>query len=564
MNGYSYNGGYDGEHVDNAGERAADDELMGMGAQGGMHTNAFGGQSLDEIVNQNAKAIRRQSLPQQYGGSPHPMDPNLRRISMMEYGDSSPASSMGNFSYEASNGLEQGPMLANPSMATANQRQRGHAQRGDSHNELAVNTAFANSHAYNNLMSSASYHSPAHPQSGFDVAMDSPYLDHGLGMQMDYNSDQSLVGGGATGSISHVSPYRQAQFHQGLATSPMPQGGSQGTPQSSHGQSHGSGGVSGMNTQYSAQSNSTNTARQSSRHSMQNPDNVSNQMHHSGTNSINQTTNSSPAHGYGHSGFVGQPQHPQPGTQQDRGMGDSSQAFDGVNGPLPVDPSKYNPNNQGFNWEAQKGGWPSTMVKRPHMNTSYKNAYSSTGFDMLGVLVSVLRHGDCLMTTDFAQMRVATRPNPDINIGPVDLSCAFVVCDAEKDDFPIVYCSDNFERLTGYTKHMILGRNCRFLQSPDGNVAPGVRRKYVDDDSVLYLKNMINLRREAQISLINYRRGGQPFMNLLTMIPIPWDSDQVKFFVGFQVDLVEQPNAVTNKNPGTSSVGQVVVWEAPD
>lgn len=149
-------------------------------------------------------------------------------------------------------------------------------------------------------------------------------------------------------------------------------------------------------------------------------------------------------------------------------------------------------------------------------------------------------------------MRVATRPNPEINIGSVDLSCAFVVCDAEKDDFPIVYCSDNFERLTGYTKHMILGRNCRFLQSPNGNVAPGVRRKYVDDDSVLYLKNMISLRREAQISLINYRRGGQPFMNLLTMIPISWETDQVKFFVGFQVDLVEQPNAVTNKNPGMS------------
>jgi len=102
---------------------------------------------------------------------------------------------------------------------------------------------------------------------------------------------------------------------------------------------------------------------------------------------------------------------------------------------------------------------------------------------------------------------------------------------------------------------MILGRNCRFLQSPDGNVEAGVRRKYVDDDSVLYLKNMINLRREAQISLINYRRGGQPFMNLLTMIPISWDTDQVKFFVGFQVDLVEQPNAVTDRNPdGTYAI----------
>lgn len=148
-------------------------------------------------------------------------------------------------------------------------------------------------------------------------------------------------------------------------------------------------------------------------------------------------------------------------------------------------------------------------------------------------------------------MRVATRPNPQIDIGSVDLSCAFVVCEVDKHDMPIVYCSENFERLTGYSKHMIRGRNCRFLQSPDGKVEPGVKRRYVDDDSVFYLKNMINAQQEAQISLINYRRGGQPFMNLLTMIPIAWEpGGPIKFFVGFQVDLVEQPGSMMNKNPG--------------
>ena len=147
-------------------------------------------------------------------------------------------------------------------------------------------------------------------------------------------------------------------------------------------------------------------------------------------------------------------------------------------------------------------------------------------------------------------MRVATRPNPEINIGAVDMSCAFVVCDVVSHDLPIIYCSDIFERLTGYTKHEILGRNCRFLQAPDGKVQSGVKRKYVDDDVVLHLKNKIMNRREAQTSLINYRKGGQPFMNLLTIIPITWDSDEVKYYVGFQVDLVETPQSVTNKNPG--------------
>ncbi|KZF22332.1 hypothetical protein L228DRAFT_247998 [Xylona heveae TC161] len=167
--------------------------------------------------------------------------------------------------------------------------------------------------------------------------------------------------------------------------------------------------------------------------------------------------------------------------------------------------------------------------------SQYHNIYSSSGFDMLGVLT-----------------RVATRPDPEINIGAVDMSCAFVVCDCTQHDLPIVYCSEMFERLTGYSKHEILGRNCRFLQAPDGKVQSGIKRKYVDDDSVLYLKNMIIQGREAQISLINYRKGGQPFMNLLTMIPIRWDSEDYRYFVGFQVDLVEQPNSVTDKNPDGS------------
>lgn len=108
--------------------------------------------------------------------------------------------------------------------------------------------------------------------------------------------------------------------------------------------------------------------------------------------------------------------------------------------------------------------------------------------------------------------------------------------------------------MTGYTKHEILGRNCRFLQSPDGKCPQGVKRKYVDDDAVYYLKNQIEAKKEGQTSLINYRKGGQPFTNLLTMIPITWDGPEIVYFVGFQVDLVEQPGAMMNRNKGKKPV----------
>lgn len=188
-------------------------------------------------------------------------------------------------------------------------------------------------------------------------------------------------------------------------------------------------------------------------------------------------------------------------------------------------------------------------------SSSFGNVYSSSGFDMLGAL-----------------MRVATRKNPQIDIGAVDLSCAFAVCDVTQNDCPIVYVSEIFERLTGYNKHEVLGRNCRFLQSPDGKVTPGVKRKYVDDDSVYYIKTRIKANQEAQRSLINYRKGGQPFMNLLTMIPIPWDDpNEIRYIVGFQVDLVEQPSSVAGKSQGGSYTvnyrqGELprYIWQPPD
>ncbi|KAF3923327.1 hypothetical protein ABW21_db0203358 [Orbilia brochopaga] len=176
---------------------------------------------------------------------------------------------------------------------------------------------------------------------------------------------------------------------------------------------------------------------------------------------------------------------------------------------------------------------PTNRPAAPFNTQSIKmeNIYSTSGFDMVGVL-----------------MRVATRANPKINIGAVDMSCAFVVCDARKYDMPIVYCSATFERLTGYTKHEILGRNCRFLQSPNGDVERGAKRKYVDEESVRYLKQQCDEMAEAQVSLINYRKGGQPFMNLLTTIPIAWDSQEIMYIVGFQVDLVDHPGSIMNKN----------------
>ncbi|KAI0475035.1 PAS domain-containing protein [Xylariaceae sp. FL0804] len=183
-----------------------------------------------------------------------------------------------------------------------------------------------------------------------------------------------------------------------------------------------------------------------------------------------------------------------------------------------------------------------------------KSVYSKSGFDMLKAL-----------------WLVATRKNPQVNLGAVDMSCAFVVCDVTMNDCPIVYVSDNFQNLTGYNRHEIVGQNCRFLQAPDGKVEAGRKREFVDNGAVYNLKRKVAEETEVQQSLINYRKGGKPFLNLLTMIPIPWDTADIRYIIGFQIDLVECPDAITSsQGPGTmkveykhSDIGQYI-WTPPN
>ncbi|KAA1472360.1 hypothetical protein DENSPDRAFT_175916 [Dentipellis sp. KUC8613] len=163
--------------------------------------------------------------------------------------------------------------------------------------------------------------------------------------------------------------------------------------------------------------------------------------------------------------------------------------------------------------------------------------YSSSGFDLLSILG-----------------RVATRQNPRIVLGPVDMSCSFVVVDVRRFDNPIVYASATFCHLTGYDEREVLGRNCRFLQAPNGHVQKGEPRRYTAPEAVHYLRKCLVADKECQTSIINYKKDGTAFINLVTVIPVTGgvsngqdEADDVVYHVGFQVDLSEQPNAILQK-----------------
>lgn len=131
------------------------------------------------------------------------------------------------------------------------------------------------------------------------------------------------------------------------------------------------------------------------------------------------------------------------------------------------------------------------------------------------------------------------RPNPQIELGPVDCSVALVLCDLELPDEPIVYASDAFCDLTGYSKSEVLGRNCRFLQSTNHSSQgkSSVAAKSHSKTATSPMRLAVNERREIQQTVVNYRKNGQKFNNLISMIPLTLDDSGHQFAVGFVVEV---------------------------
>eukprot|EP00834_Sanchytrium_tribonematis_P007746 NODE_754_length_4199_cov_1.046829.p1 type:complete len:558 gc:universal NODE_754_length_4199_cov_1.046829:3822-2149(-) len=176
----------------------------------------------------------------------------------------------------------------------------------------------------------------------------------------------------------------------------------------------------------------------------------------------------------------------------------------------------------------------STITKstnKSNLSKSSAGLYSTSGFDLLTILSAI-----------------HNRPNPQIQLGPVDLSCAFVVSDANQPDCPIVYVSDAFEDLTGYALTDCIGHNCRFLQQLNTDPKPilkGDVRRRTDNNIIFKMKQCVDGFAEGQFNLINYKKNGEPFINLVSMIPVK--IDKMHFIVGFQVNLIEQPTLIMNK-----------------
>ncbi|TKW03591.1 hypothetical protein SEVIR_7G051600v4 [Setaria viridis] len=128
------------------------------------------------------------------------------------------------------------------------------------------------------------------------------------------------------------------------------------------------------------------------------------------------------------------------------------------------------------------------------------------------------------------------RVSQDLKDALSSLQQTFVVSDATRPDIPIIYASAGFYTMTGYSAKEVIGRNCRFLQGPDTDMA-----------EVAKIRDAVKAGRSFCGRLLNYRKDGTPFWNLLTVTPIRDNNGKVIKFIGMQVEVSKYTEGLSDK-----------------
>jgi len=92
--------------------------------------------------------------------------------------------------------------------------------------------------------------------------------------------------------------------------------------------------------------------------------------------------------------------------------------------------------------------------------------------------------------------------------------------------------------MTGYSLKEALNKNCRFLQGPDTN-----------PQAVKLISIAVKKQQPVRLIILNYKKDGSPFWNLLHVNPIHDENGALVSFVGVQMDVSEMASDGVKKLP---------------
>lgn len=166
---------------------------------------------------------------------------------------------------------------------------------------------------------------------------------------------------------------------------------------------------------------------------------------------------------------------------------------------------------------------PMTGTQQPAVAAVFSEQFRKDGQRTFGMLLAEALPAYIAYALTNEVMRYMEKQIPRMRTSHMDkqpvkgISEVFCLTDPNMKDHPIIYASKEFFRLTQYGRDYVIGRNCRFLQGPKTGF-----------DSVFRLGRAIRDGREVCETILNYRRDGTPFLNLLLVAPLRDDHGNVK------------------------------------
>ncbi|KAK1578905.1 hypothetical protein Q3G72_034016 [Acer saccharum] len=143
---------------------------------------------------------------------------------------------------------------------------------------------------------------------------------------------------------------------------------------------------------------------------------------------------------------------------------------------------------------------------------------------------------DSTRTSEESESGAIPRVSQELKEALATLQQTFVVSDATKPDCPIMYASSGFFSMTGYSSKQVIGRNCRFLQGAE-----------TDMNEVAKIRDAVKNGSSYCGRLLNYKKDGTPFWNLLTITPIKDEHGKAIRFIGMQVEVSKYTEGVNDK-----------------
>lgn len=111
-------------------------------------------------------------------------------------------------------------------------------------------------------------------------------------------------------------------------------------------------------------------------------------------------------------------------------------------------------------------------------------------------------------------------------------SSSISMVDATQPDMPLIYVNPAFERITGYSREEVIGRNCRFLQETE------TAQQGLDE-----MRAVLSEGRAGEFLVHNYRKDGTPFWNDLRIAPVHDEQGRLTHFIGISDDVTERREA---------------------